>query len=244
MICIVLAAGYATRMYPLTENFPKPLLDVGKRPILNWLLDDVDTIPLISHIYVVSNHKFISHFKEWGREQHLSKPLTILDDGSESNEKRLGAVRDIQIALDAADSDEDALVIAGDNILTFSFEPFVSFYEKVGFSCVMCYEEPDLLRRQKTGIITIDSDGLVTSFEEKPKEPKSDLAVPPFYCYKSEDLRRTSDAIGSGCSVDAPGSLARWLSSHSKVYAWEMIGKRYDIGSLEGYRQIQSLVSL
>lgn len=239
MICIVLAAGYATRMYPLTENFPKPLLDVQGKPILNWLLEDVDSIKEINQTYIVSNHKFIRQFQAWLEEQRFKNPITLLDDGSETNESRIGAVKDIQVALKAAGEAQDALVIAGDNVLEFSFDGFIECFMACGHSCIMTYHEPDVAKQRKTGIITIDNEGRVTSFEEKPKEPKSDLAVPPFYCYTEADLSLIDTAIVDGCSTDAPGSLAAWLSKYSVVHAWQMPGKRYDIGSLDGYRDVQ-----
>lgn len=238
MVCIVLAAGYATRMYPLTENFPKPLLEVRGKPILNWLLDDIDKIADVDKIIVVSNHKFISHFESWSQSQSFSKPLVLLDDGSMRNEERIGAVMDIKVALNCVNSPTDALIIAGDNVLEFSLEGFVGYFKSTGSSCIMCCTELDKARRRKTGIITLDADSRVTSFEEKPQEPKSDLAVPPFYAYTAADLARIDEAVSDGCGTDAPGSLAAWLSGHSAVHAWRMPGKRHDIGSLEGYREI------
>ncbi|NLV59427.1 MAG: nucleotidyltransferase family protein [Clostridiales bacterium] len=240
MICIILAAGYATRMYPLTESAPKPLLMVQGKPILNWLLDDIDTIPAIEKILIVSNHKFISHFEAWRKQQRYGKPLTVLDDGSTTNETRIGAVRDILVGLTHTESMEDTLVIAGDNVLEFSLSGFVAFYQQMKYSCVMCYIEPDEERQRKTGIITVDETHRVTSFEEKPQQPRSNLSVPPFYLYTKADLQRIPEAIAEGCSVDAPGSLAAWLSNHSQVYAWPMPGKRYDIGSLAGYEAVQA----
>ena len=259
MICIVLAAGYAMRMYPLTENFPKPLLKVQGKPILNWLLEDVDRIPQVEQVLVVSNHKFAGVFEAWLREQSFHKPIQLLDDGSLTNETRVGAVRDISVALAAVgektgraegskavgSSEEDelpgALVLAGDNVLEFSLQGFVDFFQARRKSCIMCYQEPQLERRRKTGIITLAADGKVTSFEEKPVEPKSNWAVPPFYCYTDEDLLRIPEAVAAGCSTDAPGSLAAWLSVHSDVYAWPMPGHRYDIGSIAGYDEVQKL---
>ncbi|MBO5162622.1 MAG: NTP transferase domain-containing protein, partial [Lachnospiraceae bacterium] len=120
MKCVVLAAGYATRLYPLTENFPKPLLPVGGKPILNWLLDDIDILPEIDGHVIISNHKFISYFTKWKEEQNLKNPITILDDGSLDNDHRLGAVRDIQFAIETLKLEDDLLVIAGDNVLDFS----------------------------------------------------------------------------------------------------------------------------
>lgn len=235
MKCIVLAAGYATRLYPLTENYPKSLLDVGGKPILNWLLDDIDSLEDITGITVVSNHKFIQHFNEWKEKQDFKNPVTVLDDGSVENEHRLGAVRDIQYALESLDIRENVLVIAGDNILEFSFSGFVKYAKEKDTSCVMCHEEKDLKKQQRTAIITLDGEGLITSYEEKPKNPKGNLAVPPFYFYRSDDSKRIQEAIDEGCSVDAPGSFAAWLSGKTRVHAWIMPGNRYDIGDIQSY---------
>lgn len=244
MKCVVLAAGYATRLYPLTENFPKPLLPVGGRPILNWLLDDIDTFPEIDGHVIISNHKFISHFTAWKEEQKLKNPITILDDGSTDNEHRLGAVRDIQFAVETLGLEDDLLVIAGDNVLDFSLAGFVAYMREKGKSCVMCHEENDLKKQQKTAIITRDPDGLITSYEEKPQEPKGNLAVPPFYCYQNEDVKRIAEALEDGCGADAPGSLAAWLSRHTEEYAWIMPGKRYDIGDRKSYDEVCERFSL
>lgn len=243
MICVVLAAGYATRLYPLTENFPKPLLAVADKPILNWLLDDLDTRKEISEYVVISNHKFIKHFEDWKEKQSYSKPIKLLDDGSIDNEHRLGAVKDIQFAIDELNLDEDLLIIAGDNILDFSFDAFIEFANDKGASCVMCHEENDLKKQQKTAIIVKDENDLIVSYEEKPKEPKGNLAVPPFYYYSAEDAKQIAVAIEGGCNTDAPGSFAAWLSKQTLVYAWTMSGKRYDIGDMKSYELAQSVFS-
>ncbi|MCE5342998.1 MAG: nucleotidyltransferase family protein [Eubacteriales bacterium] len=242
MVCIVLAAGYATRMYPLTENFPKPLLPVGGKPILDWLLEDVDGIEAIDRIVIVTNHKFYAHFAAWKPCRPLCKPVVLVDDGAETNETRAGAVLDMLLAIQRLnDPAQDVLVIAGDNLLEFSLRGFVGFFQTLRRACVMCYTEPDEARRRKTGIITVAGDRRVTSFAEKPPKPKSDLAVPPFYLYPAEALARIPEAIADGCPTDAPGSLAAWMSRNAELYAWPMPGKRYDIGSIDGYRAVQNL---
>ncbi len=238
---IVLAAGYATRLYPLTENFPKPLLPVQGKTILNWLLEDIDTIPEITEHVIISNHKFVKHFEEWAEKQSFSKPVTILDDGSMDNEHRLGAVKDIQFAVETVDVKEDALVIAGDNLVDFSFSEFITFAKGKNTSCVMCHEENELGKQQKTAIITLNTDNKITSYEEKPREPKGNLAVPPFYYYCAEDLQCIGEAIEKGCNVDAPGSLAAWLSKQTDMHAWLMSGRRYDIGDMKSYEYVQEV---
>jgi len=148
-------------------------------------------------------------------------------------------VKDIQFAAEAQGLRDDALVIAGDNVLDFSLVPFIRFGLENNCSCIMCYEENDLAKQQRTAIITVDGENRITAYEEKPKAPKSNLAVPPFYFYKAQDLQRIPEALAAGCGYDAPGSFAAWLSTQTPMKAWPMPGSRYDIGNLESYEKIQ-----
>ena len=238
MKTIILAAGYATRLYPLTENFPKPLLKIGGKTILDWLIDDIHTSGLADEYLVISNHRFAAHFENWAKERAL--PITVLDDGTSSNETRLGAVRDIQFALEKTGISEDVLVMAGDNVLAFSLVPFMHFGLKNNCSCIMYYEENEPAKQQRTAIITLDADDVITSFEEKPIKPKSNLAVPPFYFYKAQDLCRIPEALAAGCGSDAPGSFAAWLSEQTPMKAYRMPASRYDIGNLESYEAVKA----
>ena len=238
MKCILLAAGYATRLYPLTENYPKPLLEVGEKPILDWLIDDIQTSGAVDEYIVISNHKFACHFRAWAGTH--AAPIAVVDDGTSTNETRLGAVRDIQYALEELDIRDDVLVLAGDNVLDFSLVPFIRFGMDNDCSCVMCYRERDPAKQKRTGIITVDAHDAITSYEEKPVAPKSDLAVPPFYFYKAEDIRRIPEALQNGCGFDAPGSFAAWLSRQTTMKAYKMPGKRYDIGNRESYETIKA----
>lgn len=235
MKCIILAAGYATRLYPLTENQPKPLLPVKGKSIIDWLIDDIDQ--LIDEFIVVSNHKFAKNFTEWAEKK--PQKIRVIDDGTETNETRLGAVRDIQLA--ANDLDDDCVVMAGDNVLDFSLKHFINFAKDKGTSCVMCHEENRLQALQKTAVITITEDGLITSYEEKPVEPRGNLAVPPFYFYRNADLKRIQKALDNGCGYDAPGSFAAWLSTVTPMHAFVMPGKRYDIGDMKSYQNVQEI---
>lgn len=237
MKCLILAAGYATRLYPLTENFPKPLLEVGGKSILDWLVDDIDGAGLVDEYVVISNHKFASHFESWA----ASKPqrITVVDDGTSTNETRLGAVCDIQFAIDSLHLDDDLLVIAGDNVLDFSLRKFVTYAAEKKTSCIMRYFEPDEKRLRKCGVVTIDDDDVVTDMEEKPAEPKSHWCCPPFYYYTASDAARIPQAISDGCGTDAPGSFIAWLCRQTKVHAMEMPGHRYDIGNLQSYEKVQ-----
>lgn len=235
MTGIILAAGYATRMYPLTLNFPKPLLEVGGKKIIDHLLEDGERSG-IERFIVVSNHKFISLFREWaeGKEN-----VMVLDDGSVDNEHRVGAVKDIEFAIEKAGINDDTLILAGDNVLDFSLSSFIEYGKKKGTSCIMRHRESDKARLRKTGVVTIDQSDLVLSMEEKPKEPKSEWAVPPFYYYVKEDLPLIKEGIENGCGTDAPGSFVSYLAERRPVHAFLMPGKRFDVGSIEGYEKIR-----
>ena len=237
MKCLILAAGYATRLYPLTENFPKPLLSVGDKTILDWLVDDIDTAGLCDEYVVISNHKFAHHFRDWAAKK--TQRITVVDDGTESNETRLGAVRDIQFAIDALGLDDDMLVIAGDNVLDFSLTRFISYAREKQASAILRYYEPKVEKLRKCGVLEIDGDDRVIGMEEKPAEPRSHWCCPPFYYYTEEDAHRIPDAIAAGCGTDAPGSYIAWLCKQTAVHAMEMPGSRYDIGNLESYETVQ-----
>ena len=237
MKCLILAAGYATRLYPLTENFPKPLLTVGEKTILDWLVDDIDSAGLVDEYVVISNHKFAHHFEAWAKTK--AQKITVVDDGTSTNETRLGAVKDIQFAIDALGLDDDMLVIAGDNVLDFSLTKFVSYAKEKSASCIMRYFEANEKKLQKCGVVSIDEYDLITDMEEKPMQPKSKWCCPPFYYYTKEDAKLVKVGIESGCGIDAPGSYIAWLSTQTKVYAMEMPGRRYDIGNLESYAKVQ-----
>ena len=235
MKCLILAAGYATRLYPLTENFPKPLLKVGDKAILDWLIEDIDRAGVVDEYVVISNHKFAGVFEEWAR----GRRITVLDDGTTSNETRLGAVRDIQFAIEQLGLDDDLLVIAGDNLLDFSLVRFIEYARSKGTTCIMRYYEPSVEKLRKTGVATVDEDGLVLSMVEKPADPQSHWCCPPFYYYRREDVPLVKVGIDGGCGVDAPGSFIAWLSGQTRVHAWEMPGRRYDIGNLESYEEVK-----
>ena len=235
MTSIIFAAGYATRMYHLTLKYPKSLLEVGGKKIIDWLIEDLEKAG-VERTVVVSNHKFISQFQAWaeGREN-----IIVLDDGSEDNDNRLGAVKDIEFAIEKANIDDDIVVLAGDNVLNFSLSSFIDYGRKKKTSCIMRHEEKDKNKLRKTGVIEINEDELVLGMEEKPKEPKSNWAVPPFYYYTKEDKDLIKEGIASGCGTDAPGSFVSWLVKTRPVHAYRMIGERFDVGSIEGYEKIK-----
>ena len=237
MKCLILAAGYATRLYPLTENFPKPLLKVGNKTILDWLIDDIDGAGLVDEYIVISNHKFAHHFQNWAAEKQ--QKVTVVDDGTSSNETRLGAVCDIQFAIDQLGLNDDMLVIAGDNLLDFSLQRFARYAKEKGTSCIMRFYEPNDTKLLKCGVVTTDQTDRVLRMTEKSPTPDTHWCCPPFYYYTKDDARLVKKGIESGCGTDAPGSYIAWLCTQTAVHAMEMPGRRYDIGNLQSYEQVQ-----
>ena len=238
MKCLILAAGYATRLYPLTENFPKPLLKVGDKTILDWLVDDIDMANEVDEYVVISNHKFANHFNAWAETKQ--QRITVVDDGTDTNETRLGAVKDIQFAIEELSLNDDMLVIAGDNVLDFSLTKFIRYAKAKNTSCVMRYYEASEQKLTKSGVVKVDENDKILSMEEKPAVPKSHWCCPPFYYYTKDDAGLVREGINSGCSTDAPGSFVAWLCTKTCVHAMEMPGKRYDIGSLESYEKVKA----
>ena len=252
---IVIAAGYATRLGELTKNFPKPLLKIGEKSILGRMLDDIDPIPEIDEHIIVTNHKFAHIFEKWAVEANTNlknnsldscnscskenlrwkKPITVVDDGTETNETRLGAVCDLLYAMDKLSIDDDMLVVAADNLLFFSFSEFVEFAKEKGTSCIMCHEQPSIEKLQRTGVVELDDQHKVLGMEEKPQVPKSHWAVPPFYIYLKSDLDLIRHSVENGCGKDAPGNLAHYMVKHTTIHAWPMSAGRFDIGSLDTY---------
>lgn len=238
MKCLILAAGYATRLYPLTENFPKPLLTVGDKTILDWLVDDIDTAGLVDAYVVISNHKYAHHFDKWAASK--SQKITVVDDGTESNETRLGAVKDIQFAIEKLGLDDDMLVIAGDNVLDFSLTMFMAYAKAKSTSCIMRYYEPDDKKLLKCSVVTIDENDKILNMTEKSPTPATHWCCPPFYYYTKNDAKLVQKGIDSGCGTDAPGSYIAWLCGQTTVHAMEMPGSRYDIGNLESYERVKA----
>lgn len=241
MKSLILAAGYATRLYPLTKNFPKPLLEVGGKTILDRLIERVDGIDDITEHIIVTNATFYNHFESWKAQANYAKKITVLNDGTTSNDNRLGAVKDILFTVEQLQINDDLLVLAGDNVVTFSFSDFAAYAKQKGTSCITCHNEPSIAALQKTGVLETDENFRVIAMHEKPSNPPSHWAVPPFYLYKATDLPLIKTALEQGCGYDAPGNLAAWLCQQTTVFAWPINGVRYDIGDMAAYEHAQTV---
>ena len=235
MKCLILAAGYATRLYPLTENFPKPLLEIKGKSIIDWLVDDISESNTINEFIIVSNHRFTNFFENWKNNKKFNTKITIIDDGTTNNENRLGAVVDIELAISKLNIAEDLMVIAGDNVLDFSLCKFIEYFKTKKATCVMRYYEEDLNKVKKSASLVVDKNDKVLEMLEKPENPTSHYWCPPFYIYEKNDVKMVNKALASGSKKDAPGSFINWLYDKSDVYAFLMPGSRYDIGDLKSY---------
>lgn len=240
MKCIILAAGYATRLSPLTDNYPKPLLKVKDKTILDWLIEDLESKNYISDYIIVSNHKFIDIFNSWLLNNKYKNKINIIDDGTISNDTRLGAVKDIELAINKCKINSDTLVIAGDNLLDFSLNEFIEYFKIKDSNCVMRYFEENINKIKKSSCLEIDSNDKVINMLEKPELVTSNYCCPPFYIYKKDTLKLVKEALNDNCKYDAPGSFISWLCNKSTIYAFNMPGNRYDIGTLDSYNFICS----
>lgn len=235
MQCILLAAGYATRLYPLTENMPKALLKLGEKTILDMVVDKISEVNDIETIYIVTNEKFHTHFEDWAKTYGGSKTIKVLNDHTTNNDNRLGAIGDLKYVIDSEKVDDEILVMASDNIFGFSLNDFVKVYREKNKDMICAhtiYNHEDL---HSMGVVELDNDGKVLSFEEKPENPKTDLGVPPFYLYRRETLPMIDKYLAEGNNPDAPGHFVPWLIGQTDVYAYVFDATRIDIGTPESY---------
>ena len=238
---LILAAGYATRLYPLTKNTPKPLLEVAGKTILDYIVEKMDKVEEIDEIIIVTNDKFTSNFEEWTKDVSYSKKITVVNDKTDTNDNRLGAIGDIQYVIEQLDLEDDLMIVAGDNIFDFELVDFATYFKQVDTDCITFYQEENEEQLKRAGIVELDNDSKVLSFEEKPESPKSNFAVPAFYLYKKDTLPKFKEYLAEGYNPDAPGHFIPFLISQKTVHAFQFEGKRYDIGTVESYERVQEI---
>jgi glucose-1-phosphate thymidylyltransferase len=238
MKAVILAAGYATRLYPLTKDAPKPLLPIKGRPMIDYIIDEINTIGAVSEIFVVSNHRFANSFERWAKTAPSNIPLVIIDDGTETEQTRLGAIGDINFTLEAAGIDDELLIIAGDSFFTFRLSEYYAFFRQKQADCVAAKEFNDRERLKQFAVALTDGGGRIISLIEKPEEPPSNLAVYAAYFYTRETAGLFKNYLAEGNKPDAPGYFVQWLYRRKPVYAYIMNGDLFDIGTPEAYREI------
>ena len=244
MHAIILAAGYATRLYPLTLDRPKALLEIGGKPIIDYICGEIGTLPAISRTIIVSNDKFYPEFRAWASGHRACGALTVLNDGSRYEEGRLGAVGDIWFAITQERIDDDLLIIAGDNFFTYHLADLYAFYESVRADCVVVKREKDARLLRNFGVAVVDPSWRVLEFEEKPEKPKSDLAVYATYIYRRDTLPLIGQYLREGNKPDAPGNFPAWLCSRKRLMAFMFDGECYDIGTIESYERVCRMCSM
>lgn len=232
MKTIVLAAGYATRLYPLTLDRPKALLPVGGRPMLEHLLERLDGLAAPGEIHVVTNSKFAPAFHEWAAG-YGGGEVRILDDGTSDDETRLGAIGDLDLVLRAEAIEEDVLVLAGDNLFSESLAPFADFGRAKAAPALGVYDVGDLEAIRRYNSIQLDEQDRVRFFEEKPERPTSTLTGIALYFYPRSSLELVARYLAEGNNPDQPGRLVEWLYPRTDVYAWRVPGRWWDVGSKE-----------
>ena len=239
MKAIALVAGYATRLYPYTKNFPKSLLSVGGEAILTRLIRQINTIPEIDEIIVVSNHVFYQHFVDWAAQMNDPR-ISVLDDGTSTNDDRRGAIGDLYFAIEQKQIDDDILVVAGDNRLEISFTEFYDRFLEVGRNTVLLgrtYEDKETLKA--FAVAQLDEEGRVIDLEEKPEEPKSDLAIMALYAYPAEVVKLVKTYLEEGNAPDAPGHYPEWLYKNHPVYVYVTDGECIDIGTPKALEEVR-----
>lgn len=235
MKVLILAAGYATRLYPLTLTQPKPLLPVAGKPMIEYVIDNIAPIG-VDCIYVVTNAKFADHFQKWADEYRRTKAkldFKIVNDGSTDDSNKLGAIGDINLVLEREKVEDDLIVVAGDNLFSQSVEGFGSFARSKKAPVLAVYDVGSLEQIKKYNSISIDANGKITYFEEKPKVPTSTLTGIALYYYPKETLPMIKQYVKEGNNPDQPGRLVQWLYTRTPVYTWTVPGLWYDIGSKE-----------
>lgn len=246
MIALILAAGYATRLYPLTINTPKPLLPVGPKAMIDYIVDEIETIPDVSKIIVVTNHRFADKFDVWAKDRTAADAATgatlptieVIDDGTTDDTNKLGAIGDIQFVIDKFSIDDDLMIIAGDNLFTYKLKDMYDFFMERRKDTLVAIRVDDVEQLKKLAVATLDEDNKVIHLAEKPSLPRSTVAIYATYFYLKETLPMIRQYLDEGNTPDAPGHFPSWLYTRKDVVAFRAPGTCIDIGTPENYKDV------
>ena len=241
MKVLILAAGYGTRLYSLVKDKPKALLEINNKPLINYILDRIGNLSNLTEVFIVTNEKFYAVFQEWADQQPvLPYAITIINDDTKSPEDRLGSIGDIDFSIKQERIDDDLLVIGSDNLFDFNIDEYIEFAQsKVSSVSIGLYDINDWKSAVNFGIVLLGEDHKIVSFEEKPEKPKSTLAAMCFYYLPKNSLCMVEDYLVETGKSDKAGDYIRWLCQKNDVYGFKFIGKWYDIGSVEAYKEAQ-----
>jgi len=243
MDALVLAAGYATRLYPLTRDRPKPLLPVGGQPVLGWILDRLALLEDLERVHVVTNHKFAGHFEDWAGAIDFRCPLAVHDDGTLSNDDRLGAVGDMNLVRERAGLRDDLLVVAGDNLFDFELGPLAARSRELEAPVIGLREEQDLSAVKKFGVVDLDEGDRIRELQEKPEQPKSKLFAICLYFFPRATLSMIARYLEQGHDPDAPGNYIAWLVRQTACYGYRCPGAWFDIGDHAALQEADAFFS-
>lgn len=237
MKALILAAGYAVRLRPLTLNTSKSLLEIGKKKIVDRIIDKLSGIKGLDEIYVITNARFFDNFKDWIKRSYHKDKISLINDGTMTNETRHGAIKDIKIAIAEKAIDDDLVVVAGDNLFELDLNKFLNFAgERRDGVSVALYDLKDVKAATKFGVVQLDDDKRIIDFEEKPERPKSALVSTCIYYFPKEKIGLIDKYVGTqDKKLDAPGHYISWLSKTERVYGFVFTEKWYDIGDIETY---------
>lgn len=238
MKAIILAAGYATRLYPLTRDKAKALLPIDGKPIIDYIVNQLNTVDEITDIYVVTNSRFATQFEEWEKTVESRVPITIIDDKTTNDSNKRGAIGDIYYVLEEKNIQEDLFVIAGDNFFTYSLAEYAAFFKEKKSDCVCVKEWENREELSQFGVALVDAEQRIIGIEEKPACPRSNLAVFAAYFYEQATLPLFGQYLAEGNSPDAPGNFPAWLCERKDIFAYAFDGACYDIGTPESYREV------
>ncbi len=243
MKAIILAAGYATRLYPLTLNQPKALLPIAGKPIINYITEQIETIGVVDEIIVISNDKFYPHFCSWRDEAKCSLNITVLNDNTTDDTNKLGAVGDMDFAINKLGIDDEILVMAGDNIFTFELKDFYNEYKVKNSDMILVKKIDEIEELRRMANVEMTSDGKVCGMVEKPENPKTNIAAFAMYIYKKDTVPMIKQYLDEGNNPDAPGFFPSWLYKKKDVYAYTFNGECYDIGTPKSYSEVNEIFS-